>query len=119
MASCQKEDVEDVKKPDNTISYPTIHHGNKVADITNVAGVVYYNADLGLWFINVHETGTIDNTIIYFPTALSEEYQVEGLQVKFSGTTYEMDSTLLAQIPQLGGGEYYVIEINTIIKLQL
>ena len=119
MVSCQNE--EDENTPEEEVNTPEkeegegrtiIRLGDRLTEVTDVTGTIYYNAELGCWLISVHLAGSIDSEIIYFPVSLDEAFKVEGLKVDFSGTTYELEKSLLAQIPQTGGAEYYVIDVK-------
>ena len=118
MASCQDEEEANLPETpqEDEVVNTVVRPGEKVAYVGNVTGTVFYIESLGCWYINVYVAGTIDSVITYFPIALDEEFQVEGMKVDFSGTTYELEESLRAKIPQMGGAEYYVIEISKMIK---
>ena len=93
---------------------PAVKPGAKIGEVNAVQGTVYYNESLRLWFIYVIEKGTIDCTECYFPTNISDDFKIDGLRVIFSGTVYEVDEALMANISQVVSAEYYVLTLSSI-----
>ena len=96
--------------PDDSI----VALGNKVGEVSDVHGTIYYNSAMGLWYIWTHESGSIDSVNIYFPAVLSDDYKAEGKGIVFSGTAYELGESLKAKIPQAGGTEHYTLILSSI-----
>lgn len=114
--SCKDEEkdsvVPETEKPSEDT--PAVKPGAKIGEVNAVQGTVYYNESLRLWFIYVIEKGTIDCTECYFPTNISDDFKIDGLRVIFSGTVYEVDEALMANISQVVSAEYYVLTLSSI-----
>ena len=80
--------------------------------VTLTQGVIHYDSSSRHWFISHYVEGTIDQTEIYYPTALDKSFMSEGLHVTFSGILYE----LVFNVDRLAGARYYCINLTYISK---
>ena len=109
ISSCDKGDSNDIAQLDLTdFQSPFIDS----IDIEN--GIVQYDTNLSLWTISVYENGTIDNISLYIPKSLDKAFQKNGLPITVSGSVYKLSDTFLSNISQLGGYNYYALDITSI-----
>ncbi|MBO7046104.1 MAG: hypothetical protein J6W38_07100 [Prevotella sp.] len=80
--------------------------------IKDVPGQMAYS-DTKEWHIMCGVPNTYDSVNDYYPSELSDEFKVEGLEVVISGDIYEEDTI---HFPRCGGQEVYFIELTKIEK---
>lgn len=88
--------------------------GQYVEDKDDLSGIISYNNSIDKWFIQVPVDGSIDHVAYYYPVQIDQSLCTNKLRVRFSGKVYQLDETLKSQIPQVGGYDYYAIQITQI-----
>lgn len=78
----------------------------------NLSGIISYNENLDKWFILAPVPGSIDNVGCYYPVRMDKSFRAANTPVKFSGKVFQLDDAMKLQIPQLGGYEYYAIDLT-------
>jgi len=101
------------KESDHSITNLTAV-GQYVEDKDNLSGIIRYNNSIDKWFIQVPVEGSIDHVTCYYPIQIDPSFCTNKLKVRFSGKVYQLDETLRSQIPQVGGYDYYAIQITQI-----
>ena len=90
--------------------------GQYVEDKDDLSGIISYNNSADKWFIQVPVEGSIDHVAYYYPIQIEPFFCNDRLRVRFSGKVYQLDETLKSQIPQMGGCDYYAIQLTRIIR---
>ena len=88
--------------------------GSYINNQENLYGTVCYNEKIQKWFVQVVIKGTIDNVECYYPLQITKILCKAGKKVVFSGKVYNLDEQIKKQIEQLGGYNYYAIELTEI-----
>ena len=86
--------------------------GEFIGSQNNLSGIISYNENLDKWFIEVRVPGSIDNVGCYYPVQMDKSFRAANTPVKFSGKVFLLDEAMKQQIPQLGGYEYYAIDLT-------
>jgi hypothetical protein len=85
-----------------------------IAEVTNLAGTVNFNADVNEWYIAVHKENTIDEVLLFIPCNMEATYKWENKKVLFSGKTYALSEEITG-VP--AGYSYICVELSAIIDL--
>ena len=86
--------------------------GEFIGSQNNLSGIISYNENLDKWFILAPVPGSIDNVGCYYPVLMDKSFRAANTPVKFSGKVFLLDEAMKQQIPQLGGYEYYAIDLT-------
>jgi hypothetical protein len=86
---------------------------NKVnsIEVTDLEGTIYFNENIQKWYISTHKEGSYDETLLFIPCNMKEEYKKVNEKVRFSGITFDL-SAGLDNIP--AGSSYICIEISSL-----
>ena len=79
--------------------------------VESAKGVIWLDTSLNLWYIVVHENGTIDSIIRYYPLHIDDSFKKENSKVHFSGMVHPMNISV--SIP-IGGLTCYRIDLKNI-----
>lgn len=85
--------------------------GRKVETDSILYGVVDYDDEVNRWYIGNSLMGSIDGRNMYFPNRMPNVFKKEGMEVKFSGDTYELH---LEDFSYYGGLKTYHINLKYI-----
>lgn len=113
MLTCVNTSCSSDKESDHSITNLTAV-GQYVEDKDNLSGIISYNNSIDKWFIQVPVEGSIDHVTCYYPVQIDPSFCTNRLRIRFSGKLYQLDETLKSQIPQVGGYDYYAIQITQI-----
>lgn len=83
-----------------------------IGNVQTETGTVFYNDNVGRWYIYCVKNGTFDDANMYFPLQLKADFKVIGTRVTFSGKIYEPDFP----IAHPAGTNYYLIDLDSIVK---
>jgi hypothetical protein len=86
--------------------------GEFIGSQNNLSGIISYVENLDKWFMEVRVPGSIDNVGCYSPVQMDKSFRAANTPVKFSGKVFLLDEAMKQQIPQLGGYEYYAIDLT-------
>ena len=115
MLTCVITSCSSDKESDHSITNLTAV-GQYVEDKDDLSGIISYNNSIDKWFIQVPVEGSIDHVAYYYPIQIEPSFCNNRLRVRFSGKVYQLDETLKSQIPQMGGYDYYAIQLTRIIR---
>lgn len=90
-----------------------INESNPVKKITNQEGIIWFNNSQKNYAVYVGVTGSYDSQLVGIVCNLPKEYEVEGLEIIFSGSYYDYDKIVSDLIP---GQKYYYLDLCEIKK---
>ncbi len=84
--------------------------GEEVKRVSGVKGVIGYVAEAEMFAIFVGVDGSYDSQDVGLVSFISEEFQVEGLEVVFDGVYYSYGGIS----PSIPGQVYYYLDVSAI-----